>query len=537
MTSVQMQAPNWRDEFFRFLRSEFDRLKQEAALETKRDFARHIGVAPGPASDILSGKSKWMVSKFRAKEIIEQVSGRSTQQLRLLKAMGFVPRGSELVAEMLAHPSIRRLREDGQLEDLLEELFSSSELTSGLLALGLGRAKSEGSLRIREFWASLPIEFRAVLFELLTIKRRELAVRYHQEVLIKAKEALARIPIDERDFASIIIAGSSSKISDLTDKINEIFISTWLEDLDECEQGVEVFRICATLFPVDARVLHRKITTVRRAEVPHQAAPANTSIPWEELFIESLRIDFIRAKSGQPNESMRAYSKRLGLSVGGLSLLLSGKANWGLSPERALDLLAKLQIPLELKNRAAVQMGFEPQFERKTIENVKMQNADLFTSHLHLALVAASYLSLENRRRDCLMQRFDLTAEALDRALDDLLAAGLIELSEARELKPQSKFLESTTDITSEAIQCHHRMIIDASTFAARELPAKDCFFQNATLLLSKRSFAKLKAEVGLLLDSASSLTLTEEGPDTLFQIAFQIYPEKSVGTPSSGSL
>src|ERR1700733_9012307 len=81
---------------------------------------------------------------------------------------------------------------------------------------------------------------------------------------------------------------------------------------------------------------------------------------WQEEFTKVLNSQFQSLKKRNHRYSIRAFGKKIGLSIGPLSVVLKGKQSWNLTPKRAATIVNKLNLDLEIRNRLLVLMGEPP---------------------------------------------------------------------------------------------------------------------------------------------------------------------------------
>jgi uncharacterized protein (TIGR02147 family) len=121
--------------------------------------------------------------------------------------------------------------------------------------------------------------------------------------------------------------------------------------------------------------------------------------------------------------------------------------------------------------------------------------------------------------------RFFVPENELQRALNVLVDLGLIEIQSRDKFVKTSEDLESTTDVSSEAIKRYHEQTLELAKRALREIPIHERHFGALTFAIDSSLIGRARELVASFKEDMRKLAGRSEHPDAVYQFQVQLYP------------
>lgn len=242
---------------------------------------------------------------------------------------------------------------------------------------------------------------------------------------------------------------------------------------------------------------------------------------WQKDFSELLNAQVKILKEKNPRYSLRAFGKKIGLSIGPLSNLLRGGKPWNLTSKRAAEILDKLDLKIHVRNRMLVKMGELPKHPKETLP--ESEHA-ILTDWLYYPILFAFDLPPKHRLPAKIAERLGVPEETVQKIIDDLLQRKLL-VSENGEVKRPEVFLTTTDGPANSIIRKHHEMNLDLAKKALANIPPSRRDFTTLTFVGSEKQLSALREAIRSLYDKASSLVDAGEENDQIYRLSVQLYP------------
>lgn len=245
---------------------------------------------------------------------------------------------------------------------------------------------------------------------------------------------------------------------------------------------------------------------------------------WKNKIVEVLKNDFKERKLANPRYSLRAYAKKIGLSIGTLSYLLNGKSS--ITVERAREILNRLQLPTRLKNEILVLMNIEPVFDKKEL------SADLYSliaPWQNRALLFSFDLDEKSRNLDITAKKIGLSTPKVKAMINLFLSKGLLHKGPNGEIYRNREILKTTDGKPSRGLRELHRSNIELGLHAIDKVPIKERDLSSLSFAGNPEKLDELRLEIHKFYEKA--LAIMESGPRTeVFQLSIQLLPLGSAG-------
>lgn len=143
---------------------------------------------------------------------------------------------------------------------------------------------------------------------------------------------------------------------------------------------------------------------------------------WHDFFLQLLKKDFSRNKINNVLFSNRQQAKKLGLSIGTLSELLSGKRY--LTERRVRKLLEKMQLTQAERRTLLALMGDDVEIPRM---EVTPENYDIFTDWRVQAIAGLFELDEVDHTPAAVARRLRLPLKFVNDKISDLIKRGILK--------------------------------------------------------------------------------------------------------------
>lgn len=244
------------------------------------------------------------------------------------------------------------------------------------------------------------------------------------------------------------------------------------------------------------------------------------ALDWKTEFVEALRKDFNNRKKNKSSVTLRGYALRLGLSAGTLSDLMKRKKS--LSSLRAQEILKKIQMDSNDRNRLILKMGGTPQHE---VVHLSEKDYDLLTDWEISAVLFSSDLAKPYRQADKIADMTGIPLKKVKDIISRLEKGKFLVVDEEGFIQRPEHYLTSTDNIPSEVAKKGHVENLNLSMRSLLEHSTEQRDITSLTFAGSKEHIALLRKEIRKLYAKASVLMNQDTDPDTVYRMSIQLFP------------
>lgn len=251
----------------------------------------------------------------------------------------------------------------------------------------------------------------------------------------------------------------------------------------------------------------------------------------DQTSIRTLVKNYISAtKSKNPLFSMRAFAKKLGISVGGLSSFLSGKTDYSVemleklvnavvsSPEKRKDILKEYNILLleQLKERT--------KHSNYDYRELKEEEHAFIKDWYHYALLFL--IKTTDFRLDILWiaKRLGIGSSEVEQALSRLVHLNLIAINDDQSVTIKDGVVKTTDDIANESLRVMHKQMLYLAGQSIDEDSVEKRDITSLTLPVNLKNLPKAKEIIRKCQDDLMSL-LPEGEMSEVYHVLFCLYP------------
>lgn len=240
-----------------------------------------------------------------------------------------------------------------------------------------------------------------------------------------------------------------------------------------------------------------------------------------------IKEEYDQRKQNNPNFSLRAYAKWLGISPAQASQLISGKRS--LSRNMALKIADRIGLSprekIELLETLSPEIAQDKASSRSSKEKIQLQEDEfsLIADWPHFSILSLSETKGAKFDPRWIAQRLGIDVTVARESFERLEKLGLVE-TQGKSFKQTGKQLTTSKDIKSKAIQRHHRQNLFLASEKLEGVNPKQREFSSITMAANPK---KIKAAKVLINEFKRKLCeLLEEGDKKdVYTLSIQLFP------------
>lgn len=256
----------------------------------------------------------------------------------------------------------------------------------------------------------------------------------------------------------------------------------------------------------------------------------------EQIAIQRIlhsRLTELQAKN--PQYSVRAFAKRVGVTPGTLSLILLGKRR--VSHKLASKIADQLALDPQERSEVLpkIELGKKPRSYRKQVAAGEIQPGYLQLTADQFQLIAdwkyfaiLNLIPLSDFQNDStwIAGRLGISIKETDEALERLkrLEMIAIDAETGRMTRTQSQY-RSTDDIASVSLRRSHFQTLDLASQSLEKDSVQERDFTWITFAMNPEKMSEAKILIRKFQDELSDLLEATETPAEVYRMAIQLFP------------
>lgn len=233
---------------------------------------------------------------------------------------------------------------------------------------------------------------------------------------------------------------------------------------------------------------------------------------------------FSKLKIRNPSYSIRAFSKKVGVSAGTLSLVMLGKRT--LSKKLALKVVDNLM--LDPQERSELLSSYlEKSFQKKPSKTyLQLKSDQYFLLHQWHYFAILNLVKLKTFKNDIgwISKRLGISKKTVKESLDRLKRLGLIEENKQGKLLRKIERYRTTDDVPNSSLRKSHHDTLDLAKESLDTDSVKDRDFTWITFPLKKGDLDQIKTRIRKFQDDLLKSIDTTHA-DEVYRIAIQVFP------------
>ncbi len=257
------------------------------------------------------------------------------------------------------------------------------------------------------------------------------------------------------------------------------------------------------------------------------------SLQYQDFLLEEFRA----RRSRNPNYSLRAFARDLGMPASKLSQNLRGLC--GISVAKAETIADKLQLREDnrqlflalvesqhARSRVARQQAATSleHIRRDKMDELSLEKFTVVRDWYHMAILEMIDIAGFKPDFSWMSSRLDLPVEILKEAVQRLQDVGLMKVEEGGRWLQINRDLELPSGLPSRSVREHHKQILTKAIVAVDEVPVEAREYSSHTFAVAKAAVPELK---GLVREFQRKVArLSQQGEkDEVYQLSIQLFP------------
>jgi uncharacterized protein (TIGR02147 family) len=252
----------------------------------------------------------------------------------------------------------------------------------------------------------------------------------------------------------------------------------------------------------------------------------------EQLAIQNLlRAKLTEIQKTNPQYSLRAYSKKVGVHVGALSSILNGKRN--VSRELAERITTKLMLDPQERSEILCHFPEKRRYQKSDLTNAFPDprylefNASQFkvvAEWEHFAVMSLLNCEGFQGKVSWISGRLGITETRATQVIQRLLELGLFSLNENGEITRSKQSYRTSDDVADLSLKKCHDETLELAKESLHRDPVEVRDFTSITMAIDPRKLSMAKERIRKFQDELSDLL--EEGTRTeVYRLSMQVFP------------
>jgi uncharacterized protein (TIGR02147 family) len=239
-------------------------------------------------------------------------------------------------------------------------------------------------------------------------------------------------------------------------------------------------------------------------------------------YQQQIRNEYDQRKTRNPNYSIRAFSRFLGISPAQLSQIISGKRP--LTPKTAQKIADRLNYsPLErasLLESTLEKKGRVASWDPRVLGEEEFQ---LIGKWYHFAILSLSEIRGSKSDPRWIASQLGISMVEASQAVERLIRLGIAEVRNGK-LRQISDHLATSEEVPSGAVRSYHHQNLDNAKQKLDEIEVKDRDFSAITMAISRKKIPQAKRLISEFEEKISALLESGEN-DAVYTFAIQLFP------------
>lgn len=232
-----------------------------------------------------------------------------------------------------------------------------------------------------------------------------------------------------------------------------------------------------------------------------------------------LILEYNKKTEKNPQYSLRALGRKLGVSSGALSEILNNKRR--VTKATAIKILKNLYIS---ENETTT---FFNLIENKKIKReytpLSLDQYSVLSQWEYLAFLNLIDLPKLSHDHNFISKKLNINANRLKEIIDRLLKLNMIERSRNRYKRLKIRY-QTSEDIANEAIKKYHKVNLELAEESLRSDPVELRDFSSVVLKINIKNLCKVKKLIRQFQDDLCEF-IENDSPEEIYHLNMQLYP------------
>lgn len=245
---------------------------------------------------------------------------------------------------------------------------------------------------------------------------------------------------------------------------------------------------------------------------------------WEKPFFDTLAGELESRRQKNPRYSIRAFARDLGVAPATMSELLRGKARWKLGPDRAVEMLERMNLTPARRRRLRAILGESASARRQDIRDGEF---DLLTDWKTSSILFAHSLPAEYRAPEKLARRFSIPVQDVQRICSELQNRGLLEMRDGVLCGTGANwYADSVPPVAT--VRAHHRAGLTRAVHAIEAVEPAERDLSTLTFTGSLKNIEEIRKEIRAFHERIRDLMNHDDGNSDVLQLSVALFPVRA---------
>ncbi|MCB0349370.1 MAG: TIGR02147 family protein, partial [Bdellovibrionales bacterium] len=239
-----------------------------------------------------------------------------------------------------------------------------------------------------------------------------------------------------------------------------------------------------------------------------------------------------KRKERNPNFSLRAFARWLGISPSQLSQMLTGKRPITLATMKKISHRLDLS-PIEHKTLMTSMLA-DKNFIDTDVQQKKLLLAEdkfrLISDWYHFAILSLTRIKGAESDPRWIARRLGISVEEANQALVRLVRMGIVQTKPT--FKQICDPIEMLPDAPSEAVRKYHKQTLNLAAEKIETVPMKQRDYQSLTIPIDPKQVSVIKKYVNDFLEQITQYTEKNKGSE-VYNLNLQLFPLTNISEDS----
>lgn len=247
-----------------------------------------------------------------------------------------------------------------------------------------------------------------------------------------------------------------------------------------------------------------------------------------------LHFKFMQIKERNPQYSLRAYAKKVGVSPGTLSLVMLGKrkASEKLTHKLAESLLFDPQECSEVFQKP--KLNEEEKIQLNEYIQLTLDQYSLMSEWHYMAML--SLLNISNFQFDAanISKKLQIDYQTAESSIEVLCRLGLIKMDKGEKFVRKKPKFRTPDDISNTAIKKSHCESLEIAKEKLQTIDVNDRDFTSVTLAFDPKKMKQAKSLIRKFEDEFAALMSKDANYEDVYRMSIQLIPLSTINQRES---
>ena len=237
----------------------------------------------------------------------------------------------------------------------------------------------------------------------------------------------------------------------------------------------------------------------------------------------TLHEKYLESKSRNPGYSIRAFSKKVGVTPGTLSLVMLVKRN--ISKKLAIKIIENLSLDPQERSEIINEQKQALKKEKPTYIKMQVDHFNLIGEWHNFAILNLIKTKSFKSDKEWIAKKLGLTLAKVKKSLELLKRLEMISIDKQGNIKRTVTKYRTSDDLINSAIKKSHHEALDLAHDKLDEVSVENRDYTSITFPFDLNKMQKAKELIRKFQDDFLEIVQTESTDKEVFKMAIQLFP------------